>query len=261
VCGLCSSTLAFREPLPGTRDDRRPVATVPRVPSGKKTKNVRRAAGAQPLPPSRGPASRSRRPWWREHLWILAGGGAAVVVAVIIVVAVAAGGGSSKPTHVAFDQMVNLQTGAPPWNNDIGDLEGHLSNVDLTGMSAEALAFHIHSHLNLYINQKKVTVPAGIGIGTTFITEVHTHTPDGVIHVESPVQKDYVLGQFFGEWGIKLTSSCVANYCGKLNWWVDGKKGTGDPADIVLKSHEEIAIAYGTPPKKIPSSYAFPAGE
>ncbi len=82
---------------------------------------------------------------------------------------------------------------------------------------------------------------------------MHTHTPDGVIHVESPVNKDYVLGQFFGEWGVRLTSSCVANYCGKLNWWVDGKKRTGNPADIVLTSHEEIAIAYGTPPKKIPT--------
>jgi hypothetical protein len=192
---------------------------------------------------------------------MLGGGVAIVVVAVVAVVAVAASGGSSKPTQVAFDQMANLQTGPPPWNNDIGDLEGHLSDVNLTGMSAEALAFHIHSHLDLYVNKKKVTVPAGVGIGTTFITEVHTHTPDGVIHVESPVQKDYVLGQFFGEWGVKLTPTCVGVYCGDLHWWVDGKKGIGNPADIVLKSHEEIAIALGTPPKKIPSSYKFPAGE
>jgi hypothetical protein len=232
------------------------------VPSGKKNKNVRRAAGAQPLPPSRGPGKRSRGPWWKEHLLMLAGGGAVVVVAIIIA-AVVLSGGSSKPTKVAFDQMANLQTSAPPWNNDIGDLPTHLSDVNLTGMSAEALAFHIHSHLNLYVNGKKVTVPAGIGIGQTFITEVHTHTPDGVIHVESPDNKNYVLGQFFGEWGVKLTPTCVGTYCGKLSWWVDGKKGGGvtDPADIILRSHEEIAIAYGTPPKKIPTSYKFPAGE
>ncbi|MEO9175014.1 MAG: hypothetical protein ABI317_05820 [Gaiellales bacterium] len=230
--------------------------------SGKKNKNARRAAGAQPLPASRQPAGPSRGPWWRQRLWLLLGGGA-VVVAAVIVVAVVASGGSSKPTKVAFDQMANLQTSAPPWNNDIGDLATHLSDVDLTGMSSEALAFHIHSHLNLYVNGKKVAVPAGVGIGQTFITEVHTHTPDGVIHVESPVDKNYVLGQFFGEWGVKLTRSCVGRYCGKLRWWVDGTRGGGvlDPADIILRPHEEIAIAYGTPPKKIPASYKFPAGE
>ncbi len=91
---------------------------------------------------------------------MLAGGGAVVDRRDHLIVAVVAAGGSSKPTQVAFDQMANLQTGAPPWNNDIGDLQGHLSDVDLTGMSAEALAFHIHSHLNLYVNGKKVTVPA-----------------------------------------------------------------------------------------------------
>jgi hypothetical protein len=239
------------------------VATVPAVPSGKKNKNVRRAAGAQPVPPTRRPGAPPQGPWWRQRLWLLLGGGAVVVVAVVVIVAVVSSGGSSKPTKVAFNQMANLQTSPPPWNNDIGDLPTHLSDVNLTGMSAEALAFHIHSHLNLYVNGKKVTVPAGIGISQTFITEVHTHTPDGVIHVESPVNKDYLLGQFFGEWGVKLTPTCVGTYCGKLSWWVDGKKGGGvtDPADIILRSHEEIAIAYGTPPKTIPTSYKFPAGE
>jgi len=30
--------------------------------------------------------------------------------------------------------------------------------------------------------------------------------------------------------------------------------------DIRLNAHDEIAIVYGTPPSKIPSSYKFPDG-
>jgi hypothetical protein len=42
---------------------------------------------------------------------------------------------------------------------------------------------------------------------------------------------------------------------------VNGKQQTGNPAGLVLKSHQEIALVLGKPPKTIPSSYKFPAGE
>lgn len=233
------------------------------MPSGKKSKRTRQVSGGAPASGSPRPPSRSRQSSWRDRRWLIGGGGVALiaVIAIAVVVATRGGGGSSKPTAVDFGQMVNLQTSAPPWNSDSGDLESHLSDVDLTAMSSEALAFHIHSHLDLYVNGKKVAVPASIGISQTFITAVHTHTPDGVIHVESPVNKDYTLGQFFGEWGVRLTSSCVGTYCGDLEFWVDGTRGTGDPAAIVLAAHKEIVIAHGQPPAKIPSRYAFPEGE
>ena len=40
-----------------------------------------------------------------------------------------------------------------------------------------------------------------------------------------------------------------------LDVFVNGKPYTGDPAALVLKNLHEIAIAIGTPPSKIPSSY------
>jgi hypothetical protein len=185
----------------------------------------------------------------------------AIVAIVVVAIVLATGGGTSKAASPDFSQMVNLQTGPPPWNADNGDLPEHLQDVGLDALSQEALAYHIHQHLDLWVNGKKVTVPAQIGIAQTFITEVHTHDTTGVIHVESPKTKDYVLGQFFGEWGVKLTANCVGSYCGSLQYWVDGQKQTGDPADVVLTSHEEIAIVVGKKPAKIPSSYDFPAGE
>ena len=41
---------------------------------------------------------------------------------------------------------------------------------------------------------------------------------------------------------------------------MNGQPYTGDPAALVLREHQEIAFVIGTPPKKIPSSYKFPAG-
>jgi hypothetical protein len=42
---------------------------------------------------------------------------------------------------------------------------------------------------------------------------------------------------------------------------VNGKQQTGDPQTYTLKSHDEIAIVVGKPPKTIPKSYQFLAGE
>jgi hypothetical protein len=107
-----------------------------------------------------------------------------------------------------------------------------------------------------------VTLPALVGINdNSYITEVHTHDRSGVIHVESPNQRTFKLGQLFGEWGVKLTANCVANYCGHLKWWVNGQQITGDPAELNLRAHQEIVIAQGPPPLVVPKSYKFPAGE
>jgi hypothetical protein len=42
---------------------------------------------------------------------------------------------------------------------------------------------------------------------------------------------------------------------------VNGKRQTGNPAELVLRPHQEIVIASGTPPAKIPGHYDFSAGE
>ena len=107
-----------------------------------------------------------------------------------------------------------------------------------------------------------MTVPPSIGIyGNSFITEIHTHQTDRVIHVESAKNRPYTLGQFFGEWSVRLSGSCLGRYCGELHWWLNGKPQTGNPADLVLKAHQEIVVAAGKPPARVPSTYAFSAGE
>lgn len=184
------------------------------------------------------------------------------MVVVVIVLAVALTRGSKKPFYVDYAGLPGLQTGAAPWGNDSSTLAGRVAALHLDALAQEALVFHIHQHLDVYVDGRHVTVPAGIGIDdNSFITELHTHGTDGVLHVESPVSRPYTLGQLFGEWGVRLSASCVGRYCGGVRWWVDGKAQTGDPAHLVLTSHQEIVVAVGRAPATVPSSYAFPPGD
>jgi hypothetical protein len=57
---------------------------------------------------------------------------------------------------------------------------------------------HFHAHLDVAVGGKAVVVPAGVGIDQIAqkLTSVHTHTPDGIIHIESPeADAVFTLGQ------------------------------------------------------------------
>jgi hypothetical protein len=198
-----------------------------------------------------------------RRLMLIGGLIAAIVVAVVLALVLTRGGSSnSTPRTIPWSQLGTLQTGPPPWNNGVGGLTDRLAPIGLSQLGAEGTVLHIHQHLDLYVNGKKVGVPALIGIyDNSYITEVHVHDNSGVIHVESPTQKTFTLGQLFGEWGVKLTANCVGRYCGHVKWWVNGKQQTGDPETLALKAHQEIVIAAGPPPLVVPKSYTFPAGE
>jgi hypothetical protein len=233
--------------------------------------SARRKAGLGP-PPSRKPAppvrskgSTARRQFDRRT-WLIGGLIAAVLVLGIVLGIVLSGGGSSSATAgkttIPWASIPGLQTGPPPWNNSSAVLADRLPILDLKPLGQEGSVIHIHQHLDVYVNGKKVQVPALVGIDTAngFLTELHTHDTSGILHVESDTNRDYVLGQFFGEWGVKLTPNCLGTYCGSLKWWVDGKRMTGNPAQLILKPHQEIVIATGKAPATVPSSYKFPAG-
>jgi hypothetical protein len=179
-----------------------------------------------------------------------------------VLASAAAGSSATTPRTIPWAKLHGLQSGPPPWNDGVRGLAGRLRPLGLSPLPREGTVLHIHQHLDLYVNGAKITLPAlvGIDIPLQFITEVHTHDTTGIIHVESPVQRTFTLGQLFGEWGVKLTASCVGRYCGPLKWWVNGQRVTGDPSQLILRSHQEIAIAEGPPPLIVPKSYGFPPG-
>jgi hypothetical protein len=90
---------------------------------------------------------------------------------------------------------------------------------------------------------------------------MHTHDPTGIIHVESPTEQQFTLGQFFAVWAVPLSAKQIGSLNAKpVRAWVNGKAVNADPTRIVLVAHQEIVIAYGAAPKSVPSSYTFPEG-
>jgi hypothetical protein len=135
--------------------------------------------------------------------------------------------------------------------------------------SNEQVAYHVHTHLSIFVNGQLRPMPAGIGIvlpnaqqtpqgpfdsATQCFYWLHVHAQDGVIHIESPTTRAYTLGQFFDLWGQPLTTTQVATVTGPITVFVSGRPVTGDPRNINLGSHEDIQIDVGTPvvpPQKI----------
>jgi hypothetical protein len=174
------------------------------------------------------------------------------------------------PAFGSMDDLPGVLKTPPPWSANTGSLQQRLRAIGLPALTEEGQVTHIHQHLDIFVDGKPVKVADDIGIDPQggFISPLHTHLQtEGVLHVESPTQARFSLGQFFAVWGVRLDARCIGGECagnGKsLRTWVDGTPVTGDPTRIVLDEHQEIVLAYGTPaqvPDPVPSSYDFPAG-
>ncbi|MBV8197981.1 MAG: hypothetical protein JO263_07585 [Candidatus Eremiobacteraeota bacterium] len=118
----------------------------------------------------------------------------------------------------------------------------------------EGAAEHIHALLSLYDRGRRITIPANVGIpvGAQCLYWLHTHSDDGIIHIESPVRRTFTLGEFFDIWGPELSGtragSMSASRGQRLAIWVNGVPWQGhDPRSIVLRDHESIVIQNGPP--------------
>jgi hypothetical protein len=114
----------------------------------------------------------------------------------------------------------------------------------------------------VYVNGQPRALPAAIGLlgpvsqqtpyGKFYGAQqcyywLHTHATDGVIHVESPTQRVYTLGNFFDEWRQPLSRTQVASDKGKVTAFLNGKRWTQDPRAIPLVPHASIDLDIGTP--------------
>jgi hypothetical protein len=128
--------------------------------------------------------------------------------------------------------------------------------------TAEQTVFHIHTHLTIFVHGQQRQVPAGIGIphavaqqtsagpfvdsGSCFYW-LHTHAADGIIHIESPEQRTFTLGDFFDEWNQPLSAGQVGSAKGAVTVIVNGKVWTGSPRNVPLGSHENLQVEVGAP--------------
>jgi hypothetical protein len=118
----------------------------------------------------------------------------------------------------------------------------------------EGAVEHVHVSLQLYDRGHTVPVPANIGVpqGGYCLYWIHTHDGSGIVHIESPVKRQFSLGEFFDIWGPQLSwtqaATLSAPHGQQLSIWVDGKAWHGkDPRSIPLHDRETIVIQRGPP--------------
>ena len=140
---------------------------------------------------------------------------------------------------------------------------------------------HAHAHLDVFVDGQAILVPAGIGINIEdpevryfedvgsyggiemcdqpCISPLHTHDASGIIHTESEDPEPITLGQFFVEWGVELSETCVGEHCAPtpIAVYIAGEPYEGDPRAIELTDLKVIVIVVGTPPAVIPSTADF----
>ena len=196
---------------------------------------------------------------------VLAAVGAAVVVAAAVTLIVLATGGgkatpTASPTAALGPEGIALETGpalAPASTAATGQtVDGIQCNA------AEQTVYHIHTHLAVYVNGAARQIPLGIGVVQPSVSQtpngpfasathcyywLHTHTTDGIIHIESPTQRTYTLGNFFDIWRQPLSATQAGTATGAVTAFVNGAKYTGDPRAIPLGSRTDIQLDVGSP--------------
>ena len=146
---------------------------------------------------------------------------------------------------------------------------------------------HYHAALQIVYHG----VPTNIRDNTGIVTDssgnvtcyywLHVHASDkNVIHIESPANQTFTLGQFIDVWNtwskqngygaVRLDATHVATFTlgpqDKEVVYIDlgDSKGpqpyTGDPRGIVLRSHEVVTIEITPPNVNPPPSFTFPSG-
>ena len=131
--------------------------------------------------------------------------------------------------------------------------------------SLEHTDYHTHTHLDIFIDGKAQPLPGYIGIEgpSNCLFWLHTHSTDGIIHMEAPHITVMTLGQLFDIW--QKTANDVTQFPqpvsfnnGQPTVYVNGQKlATQDYRNTTIYPNTEMALVYGQPPSTIPASFVF----
>jgi hypothetical protein len=177
-------------------------------------------------------------------LWLSGGGGGAP-----------AGG----PEGVAIQQVPDLASA------DSTASGGVVDGITCRTTMLQKVGYHIHVHVDIFVNGRQKRIPAGAGIAaprfpehlstglfvdnssTSCLYWLHVHANDGIIHIESPVRRTFTLGQFFDIWGQPLGPDQVGPARGRVVAFENGHRLTGSPRNIPLLTHAVIQLDVGSP--------------
>lgn len=111
------------------------------------------------------------------------------------------------------------------------------------------MADHYHPHLQIILDGSEVQVPVNIGVdpATGAMSALHTHEPDGTIHIEADRAGEvFTLGQLFIQWGVKLTSTQIggvqAREGQKVTLTSNGTPVAGDPMNLRLEPEQKVVL-------------------
>jgi hypothetical protein len=227
----------------------------------------------------------------RRRLWLAVTGAAVVVIAAAVGITLAVTGGGSSGGGLSLAPLSTLGTLSPapaagpagpegvpvPAGPALASTATVATGQPVDGIScqtSEQTLFHIHAHLTVFVNGSARQIPAAVGIpgaqatntpngpfietGTCFYW-LHTHAADGIIHIESPVQRTFTLGNFFNIWGQPLGPDQVGPAKGHVVAIYNGQVYQGNPRDIPLNAHAQIQLQVGTPLVQ-PEQITFPNG-
>ncbi|MGH9017992.1 MAG: hypothetical protein ACRDY1_09630 [Acidimicrobiales bacterium] len=196
-----------------------------------------------------------------------------LVVGVAVALVVTLGGGGTKRPAPAVVSPHGAAFSGPPGPEGIPLEEGTLlapasssaggqTVNDIRCDTSEQVSYHVHTHLTVYVDGVLRPIPAGIGIVAPVAQQtadgpfygathcyywLHVHAQDGVIHIESPTERGYTLGDFFAIWRQPLTGTRVGPVTGTLTVFLNGHRDDAAPGSIPLGSHEDIQIDVGSP--------------
>ena len=110
---------------------------------------------------------------------------------------------------------------------------------------------HWHPTLSILINEEPQEISGNIGItGVHRPQSIHTHSPDGVIHVEfsGTVRQDKIrLKEFFRVWRKDFNSECIFDFCngeeGTVKMLVNGEENF-DFENYLMQDGDRIEIRY-----------------
>jgi hypothetical protein len=163
--------------------------------------------------------------------------------------------------------------------------KSHTTQPTVAGIPCDNLEqsqIHYHAAVQIVLDGVVHPIPANIGIvnptSPTCYYWLHVHPADpNVIHIESPRNRTFTLGDFFAVWSkwsgtpqlldATHVSTLVLSADQKLVIYIDkqdDKKGPqlyeGDPNKIVLSAHEVITLEITPPEVTPPPTFSFPVG-
>lgn len=167
--------------------------------------------------------------------------------------------GASGPEGVAIQHVPDLASA------DTTASGAPVDGITCRTTTQQVVKYHIHIHVDVFVNGHQERIPAGAGIPTPRFTEhfpsglfydnsvtgclywLHVHANDGIIHVESPYKHTFVLGNFFDVWGQPLGPDQVGPAQGLVVSFENGRRVKGNPRDIPLLPHATVQLDVGTP--------------